>query len=259
MTERPIIFSGPMVRAILDGRKTQTRRVMKPQPNPEHWQTPIQCGWYEPMVVRRGMQEPGPPLYGFANEDEGWKCPYGAPGDRIWVRETWQQTRPKRSGERFTLRTPTQGCGDVHYAASPETYGEEPPKWRSPIHMPRWASRITLEITDVRVQRVQEISGQDCYFEGCVPDWEAFEDATYDQDGWEEPEEFIEECENECDWINYGRKPVHSNEHKQWEHNRLNYALRLAYRSLWDSLNQKRGHGWGANPWVWAITFRRVA
>ena len=151
MKERPIIFSGPMVRAILDGKKTQTRRVLKPQPKNYIIQSPDDGLFYDAESINAGKLV---------------KCPFGAIGDRLWVRETWQQTRPKRSGGRFTLRTPQQGCGDLHYTASTETFDEEPPKWRSPRFMPRWASRLTLEITDVRVQWLQGITLKDVAAEG---------------------------------------------------------------------------------------------
>jgi len=209
--ERPIIFSAPMVRAILECRKVQTRRVMKPQP--------------KNIVLKESRYQVGA---------------------RLWVKETWQTTDEAISEE----------PGVVYRATDPDWESMEGWKWRPSIFMPRWASRLTLEITDVRVQRIQDISGQDCYFEGCVPDWEEFEDATCYQEEWEEPEEFNEECEEECDWINFGRNLVHSGEHKKWKHDRLNYALRLAYRSLWDSLNEESGFGWETNPWVWAITFK---
>jgi hypothetical protein len=92
-------------------------------------------------------------------------CPYGSLGDRLWVRETWQQTRPRKSdGQRFILRTPAKGCGDLHYAADGEP--DEPPKWRPSIYQPRWASRITLEVVSVRVERVQEITTADIRAEG---------------------------------------------------------------------------------------------
>jgi hypothetical protein len=126
-------------------------------------------------------------------------CPYGIPGDRLWVRETFAQG--------------VEGCpGGISYRADhadPKGDGPaHPVKWRPSIFMPRAASRILLEITDVRVQRLQEISTRDIWAEGIA--------ASPDVD------------------------PVH-----EW-------------RDLWDSLNAARGFGWAANPWVWAITFRRV-
>lgn len=141
MKERPILFSGPMVRAILEKRKTQTRRVIKPQP--EAWAHDM-VGWELAMPNCR-------PLYpdSFARS----YCPYGQPGDRLWVRETW------------TIPDPTDKR-TVCYRSSndPITTGE---KWKPSIYMPRWASRITLEITGVRVERLQDISESDAKAEGC--------------------------------------------------------------------------------------------
>jgi len=173
--ERPILFSGPMVRAILDGRKTQTRRILKPQPI---------CTANDNWDIR----------------SEGvWKCPYGQPGDRLWVRETWRRH-----------------YGSVNYRADHED-GAGHMRWRPSIHMPRWASRITLEITDVRVQQLQDITVTDIYAEGFDP-WGDTQTRTAD----------FGDVSHVYEW----------------------------YASLWDKIN---GPGaWNANPWAWAITFRRV-
>ena len=193
MNEHPILFSGLMVRAIRDGRKTQMRRVVK--------LTEKQRRAINAQSREDYREQPAVLKY----------SPYGLPGDLLWVRETWQQTRPRRrDGERFILRTPGKGLGDVHYAADAER--DEPPKWRPSIHMPRWASRITLEVTEVRVERVQEISAEDAIAEG-----------------------FTE-----------GDVPSH----RDWVPQRL-------FSRCWDSINEKRGYGWDANPWVWVVTFRR--
>ena len=137
MKERPIIFSGPMVRAILDGRKTQTRRVVKPQPDevkdPNAKVALITC-------LR------------FYQAGKEHSCPYGAPGDRLWVRET------------FAMESPT--C-PVYLADQTDKTTVE--RWKPSIHMPRWASRLTLEIVSVRVERSQDISEKDAAAEGCEP------------------------------------------------------------------------------------------
>lgn len=141
MKERPILFSGEMVRAILDGRKTQTRRIYKPKSG-----FPREDGEITPTSAEQ-WTEFGP-------------CPYGQPGDRLWVREAWNQ-----SG--MGWRSPGYGLGRMHYRADPDHGWQDYwGKWRSPIHMPRWASRLTLEITGVRVERLQEISNADCWAEG---------------------------------------------------------------------------------------------
>jgi len=139
MTEKPILFSAPMVRAIIEGRKTQTRRVIKPQPEKD----------LDPMTV-------------IAAWDAGFidvKCPYGRTGDHLWVREQWQtykefdKVRPRD----ISNQAPVQ---------YPATYDGWDSKKRPSIFMPRWASRITLEITNVRVERLQDISEDDAWAEG---------------------------------------------------------------------------------------------
>lgn len=144
MKERPILFSAPMVRAILEGRKTQTRRIMKPQPvalTDDHthkaWQN---CG--DPRAQR---------------------CPYGQPGDRLWVRETWGVLHDcylKDADE------PTWWRADF---SKRDEEGQIMPRWRPSIYMPKTRSRITLEITGVRVERLKDISEEDAKAEGARP------------------------------------------------------------------------------------------
>jgi hypothetical protein len=148
--ERPILFSGEMVRAILDGRKTQTRRVVLPQPikNPG--------GKYEPSDPVEGMDGKWHFMSGvvsYAHNDV--RCPFGQPGDRLWVRET------------FWTDDHAPFAPAVYHADSDWNPGWER-RWRSPIHMPRCLSRITLEVTGVRVERVQEISEDDAKAEGVL-------------------------------------------------------------------------------------------
>lgn len=174
MKERGMIFNGEMVRAILDGRKTQTRRIMKPQPEPcprgGHWWP---SNVFKTMLhVEEEMQ----------NGKGGWgglvgdACPFGDVGDRIWVRETFQ-------GPLFDYDLMDNYCKDptpfekpefcVYKAdgvPAPEFYDADDELhccWRPSIHMPRWASRILLEITDVRVERLKSISDGDAIREGC--------------------------------------------------------------------------------------------
>ena len=130
MKERPIIFNAEMVRAILDGRKTQTRKIIK-----------FPIGWdYDENEFRKGIV----------------KCPYGQPGDRLWVRETF---RVRHFGS-------VKHC-DYKSDGGPDKFSGKL-KWRHPAHMLRWASRITLEITDVRVERLQEISEEEAQKEGTI-------------------------------------------------------------------------------------------
>jgi len=154
--ERPIIFSGWEVRAILAGTKTQTRRIVK-------WPK-----WADPerdiVPLRRHL--------GIADYDDGhprriYRCPFGAPGQRLWGKETFCEPVPgeiayRADDEREPMRrTRAERLLAKDFPSS---------RWRSAIHMPRWASRITLEVTEVRVQRVQDISEEDAMAEGCAGD-----------------------------------------------------------------------------------------
>lgn len=164
MTERPILFSAPMVRAILDGTKTQTRRVMTNHPGGE---------WVHDGFGRITSKHPKQGRFGlFVQRGLGTDfpecdivpCPYGQPGDRLWVREHWRAPAscdhlPPRS---ISDTEPLQFIVD-------ETMGAEAGfgKARRAFHMPRWASRITLEVTRVRVERLQDINRGDAMAEGC--------------------------------------------------------------------------------------------
>lgn len=211
--ERPILFSGEMVRAILAGRKSQTRRVVKPQPSVyQGYETDRECINDSDCGIDWKNHE------GLSPEDLAKLCPYGQPGDRLWVRETFFIGPPD---------APSHWRGDIYYAADgdkkPSVFavpGEilicEGARWKPSIHMPRWASRITLEITNVRVERVQEISEGDCFAEGI--------------------------------WV--GRDlPDPSDDIS---------TAREAFMRLWDSINYERGFGWDKNPWCWILNFRRI-
>jgi hypothetical protein len=196
--ERPILMSAPMVRAILAGTKTQTRRVVKLQP------PAVVQSIYRPFPAEPNNWQG----YGFGSIHWYGRCPYGVAGDRLWVRETWAV--PHRYDHLGPSNIPTKGV-PVHYAATEDRGGL---RWRPSIHMCRFASRITLEITDVRVERLQEISEADAIAEGCVGGHGASKGYAYN---------------------------ATPHEH---------------YRALWESIN---GPGsWDLNPWVWAISFRRV-
>lgn len=148
MKERPILFNGEMVRAILDGRKTQTRREMKARIPP--WITSFGydafCDRNRGEIAGRGSHPEHGPAANF------FVCPFGKRGDRLWVRET------------FAVPEGSTELGDVAYRADHPEPTSAP--WRPSIHMPRWASRITLEITGVRVERLQDISNSDIIDEG---------------------------------------------------------------------------------------------
>ncbi len=211
MNDYPILFSGEMVRAILEGRKTQTRRVMKPQPSADF--SPITVEWYAPTVEGRdGEEQPGTEIFGVYGDEEGYRCPYGAPGDRLWVRETWLL-----DGNVYLYKA-NFGKGVL----SDSWQGH----WKPSIHMPRVASRITLEIVKVRVERVKDITRSDAILEGVsnVWSWDAGRNA-------EHPEHFSRALLN----------PYVAN-----------------YSVLWDKINAARGLGWDVNPWVWVIEFKQV-
>ncbi|MCA3109876.1 MAG: hypothetical protein ING91_19265 [Rhodocyclaceae bacterium] len=142
--ERPIIFSAPMVRAILDGTKTQTRRV---------WKMPRGCEWYAEMGGEQAgwFVDPDCPWWLHVNE---CRCPYGRPGDRLWVREAWLTV----DGESAFYR--------ADYAPDAKGERDHGVSWRPAMFMPRWASRIELEVTDVRVELLQDINAEDAWREG---------------------------------------------------------------------------------------------
>lgn len=164
MRERPILFSSPMVRALLAGTKTQTRRALSPQPPDTTHQVST---WHHP--------DARPHFYAWTDNGEGcaeiaddaWckPCPYGQPGDRLWVRETWRVC----GGREYEYQ---QDRSQVMYRATHQEDGFpltwESYVWRPSIFMPRWASRITLEVTGVRVERLQDISIADAMAEGVV-------------------------------------------------------------------------------------------
>lgn len=234
MKERPILFSGPMVRAILEGRKTQTRRAVKPQPVPVQ---PQGAGILSALYRQGDYQWPDK-VVGCStisckpNGPDGWAhehSPYGKTGDRLWVRETWQHSN-------FPLGPYDASC-QVFYRADylddphgPD--GERSPEgryrsWRPSIHMPRAASRILLEITGVRVERLQDISEADALAEG-------IESLTGDKTiyHWDFP------------------KPMPPYAVSGYK------SARDAYKELWVEINGRESLD--ANPWVWVIEFKRV-
>ncbi|MGE6584440.1 morphogenetic protein [Raoultella planticola] len=220
MTERGMIFNAEMVLAILDGRKTQTRRIMKVQPSEDF--TPMNMAlepdykarWYTPGIVDKDgyLQPANKEAFGVANENEGYSCPFGAVGDRIWVRETWARYNIDQDSHDMAYRatTPADWPGEGH--------------WRPSIHMPRWASRILLEITDVRVERLNSLSEEDAMREGIDADR-------------------LAESQDNYDCIA--------------DHNMTGRPTAKGYFSdLWQSIYGS--DSWNANPCVWVIEFKRV-
>lgn len=187
MTERGMIFNSEMVRAILDGRKTQTRRIMAPQPADDIergiFPNPEVIGWKSSRRHKHGSTT-------------AHFCPYGKPGDRIWVREAFRvhsratdvatlvyKASERNSWTEQTHRVPVAVCNKP---ATPE-------KWTPSLHMPRWASRILLEITDVRVERLRSMSQDDARAEGVIAASGPMEaglafrelwDSIYGEEGW---------------------------------------------------------------------------
>jgi hypothetical protein len=209
--ERPIIFRGDGVLGILEDRKTMTRRVIKPQPE-FVWGFGVRNGEdkFSAHVRYPGGHQPDPWI----------NCPYGKPGDRLWLRETWAPMC--RVADPFCV-CDEEAAKINHYTEYKADTGnplpgdwpeesrgdEECTKWLSPIFMPRWASRITLEIVSVRVERLQNISEADAFAEGI----------------------------SGGDWLG---DPVGE------------------FAKLWNSINLKRGYGWETNCWVWVLEFKRI-
>lgn len=224
MKERPILFSAPMVRAILDGRKTQTRRIVKTSVAP--WLLDPAHGWDDAYVL-----DPENELVA--------RCPFGAPGDRLWVKETWQAWRcvsaeadeweaiTKAVRGDLTLKEwfAENGEQPVEYRATSETVGP----WTPAIFMQRWASRITLEVTDVRVERLQAITEEDARAEGFpLPGPQPTKLRVTHPDGR------VESSQVET----------------------VFFDARGNFCALWEGIN---GRGsWDANPWVWIVGFRRL-
>lgn len=202
MKERGIIMQGESVLGILEGRKTQTRRVIK-LPNKENATI---CG----QAAQPGcaILAWGGGAWNKASRQECLHNPYGQPGDHLYVKETWMP---------FTENGVYSGMAIYRATDKPEQDDDRPLKWRPPIFMPRWASRITLEIVNVRVERVQDISKEDAKNEGCHRSFHPTYPELASPDNW-------------------------------------TYKADFAF--LWNSINAKRGYGWDINPYCWVIEFR---
>ncbi|HUB88613.1 MAG TPA: hypothetical protein VMA74_02675 [Dyella sp.] len=271
MRDLPILFSAPMVRAILEGRKTQTRRVMKEQPFSDGYFQGDVCLDQNGVYARFSVEAVGGGGY---RSEEYW-CPYGDPRDhdRLWVREAWRVPDSLDASSGFDIAEQCISAGyrkpwcPIRYEADGAlnshkdwrefgaTPGEATPgRYRHARFMPRWASRITLEVTGVRVERLQDISAADAIAEG------------------------IDRVEN-----NFGNRPAFCDygmadlsDSAEWFNDPTH-----SFRSLWDSINgarepkhirRRRAKGmpvdrppptpgpnsWDANPWVWVIEFKRI-
>lgn len=236
MTERPILFSAPMVRAILDGRKTQTRRVVShrhvqfiggrgEENDPSAW------GFGDEHGCWHVLDQSARPWFGNGVPNEQYRiaCPYGDRGDRLWVRETWCLAHPEYHDENEGRRLgrPVREDGRwCHYRAtdgeveSGEREGASP--WKPSIHMPRWASRLALEVTGVRVERLQAITEDDARAEGVDPADTAGRWRDYMP-------------EREAPTLSHG-------------------SARGSFLSLWEAINGTASLA--QNPWVWVVEFR---
>jgi len=231
---RPISFTSHSIYRIQCNAKTQTRRVMYPQPKVPG-----------PIEARADKTN------SWAAEDgcQTWRCPYGMPGDRLYVREMWAMVEPYPSTvEKYELPLAWHVQKSaalqqywrkriIYYADYPAKQPEEcgrgasDNRWRSPVTMPRWASRLLLEVTDIGVERVQEISAEDAIAEGV-------ETAEHER------QQRGDLSFGPLGWINYGPPRSYNFETPQG-----------AYASLWDSINGNK-NPWAANPWVWRVAFR---
>ncbi len=227
MRERPILFSAPMVRAILDGRKTQTRRVIKLR----EFKPTDTPGYDWIFRDRRSLWND----YTTADLVASKHNPYGAPGDRLWVREAFAYS-VKDPDSAFNDEY-TEDRYDIVHRATAENTGEWTnydengqqariaPPWKPSIHMPRWASRITLEVTAVRVERLRDISEEDAQAEGVTPYVPGHGAATADElsaePGLRSPRMY-----------------------------------RFGFEQIWHDING--AESWDVNPFVWVVEFKRI-
>lgn len=219
--ERSVVMQAQSVQAILKGQKTQFREVIKP----------VLSG----LVTRVGFSPFTGMWVGFDDSQQEsickFNCPY-AVGMRVWVRETFFATEyPNKPLLPGAIQTPN-GWAHVAYRSDSEKWMRESSAWMPSIHMPRWASCLTLEICEVRVQRVQTITTEDTRAEG-IEQWVA--QLTPEQ-----------RKAYQRDFVKRFNRYEYSLECKDW------------FRYLWDSINAERGFGFDSNVWVWALTFRRV-
>jgi hypothetical protein len=286
--EHPILFSGPMVRAIMQATnpKTQTRRVVKlPNPNFATLENAYVTTWQEEAEglsssIATGLLGPerqGQYLVCNRVDDIGihrLRCPYGQPGDRLWVRETWATVYDELDIPNPHSHTEYKADTNARYPGEwPDDEGDNPDcgKWQPSIHMPRWASRLTLEVLRVRVERLQDISEEDARAEGVEPNWAG------PLDGWD-PEEHgyidysvtddedvlegvcmtaVESFQTLWDSINAKPKPIY----KRNDAGRKVIDHYVSYP--WEGIQQERtwrGKPWRVvgNPWVWVIEFKKL-
>lgn len=222
-----ICFTDEEVRAIFAGRKTQKRQVVKLP----RWAEPDEFEIDHAFFNGQRLDWP----YAIAKASgcqAAISCPYGAVGDRLWVRETWNALCDGQWWHE--MKVPLSDKNVLNWAITnpvEPAFDEAPSRWLPSIHMPRWASRITLEITGVRVEMVKQISEIDAVAEGtrAKPEGEAYSPAHHS-------------------WV-YKPKSTLPN---------LMTGAKGVYAFMWDSINAKRGYSWDENPWVWVVEFKQV-
>ena len=227
--ERPIVFAAPMVRSILEGQKTVTRSPIKDQPPTGHkWRGWVVDSTNSKIVGKASFDEGGGPL---SHKPVYARCPYGKPGDRLWVRETFATLSP---GDYEPVK-PARGYGqDIRYSATDPLAGlcadTRGYKWRASVQMPRWASRILLEVTGIRVERLRS-----------TEDIELLADLG----------DMLEDCDS------VAGKEFSRIEHLQSAGAPLRMIPEMyGFKAFWDDRN---GAGsFDANPWVWVVEFKRV-
>lgn len=215
---KPIICTTESVMRILDRSKTQTRRVIKLRDGSLPQDEEMSCDENGKVITVMDFSKIFP-------QWQELKCPYGIPGDKLWVGETWATDGAGESGK-YDFMPPSELPDGINifFKASIKTEDEwRIAKWRPSRNMPKWASRITLEIKDVRVERVQDIKPIDAVREGC-PAYLKYEDVD----------------------IGRGLKPVETR------------SPREQFERLWNSINLKRGYGWDSNLYVWVVEFEKI-
>lgn len=225
MKIHPTLFSTPMVQAIYEGRKTITRRTKGLEEinnNSSDWQFEwadfsLKKPWR--FTQKSSLNEVSLKERSFYQAEA--KCPYGQIGDILWVRETFCLTQPNNP-EIYYFGYKT---GGYSYEPASEKYSwSSPDEWKPSIHMPKEACRIFLKITDIKVERIQEISEEDAKAEGVEPEFDAYHQFTF--------------------YKTY-TLPKHNGYH----------TAKLSFESLWKSINGP--DSWNSNPWVWVISFER--
>lgn len=224
MKERPIIMSAESVRAILDGHKTQTRRVMKPQPYEDARQYPFMA---EPKSCVVWSPRPGNEWFDWGNGFDlliYQDCRYGQPGDRLWIKETWNYITLAENEFQPNHPSYRRRPDGVPVFAFWKADEPEEGRWHSSWFMPRWMSRLTLEITDVRVERLQDITEADAIAEG----W-------YGSGLTDSGRRLMKPLS----WFRNTWDVMHAKGGSSWNRHRI-----------------EAGIPWTKNPWVWAISFK---